>query len=95
MGSRRTVRLTLYTKPDCPLCDDAKMLLRDLQRSFSLDVDEVDIASRDHLMRRYGELVPVVKIEAGPSLFGKINGDRLREAVSLAAIAGGRDPGPI
>ncbi|MFQ5946757.1 MAG: glutaredoxin family protein [Anaerolineae bacterium] len=95
MGSRRAVRLTFYTKEDCRLCDDAKLLLQSLQGSFSIEVDEVDIASKEHLERRFGEVVPVVKIEGGPSLFGKIDGDRLRQAVSLAAVAGGSDRGPI
>ncbi len=91
MGSRCTVRLVLYTKEDCHLCDDAKTLLHDLRGSLRLDVEEVDIASRDRLRRMYGELVPVVKIEGGPSLFGKIDADRLREAVSSAAVGVGRD----
>lgn len=91
MRSRRAVRVTLYTKQDCPLCDEAKRVLHELRRGFALSVEEVDIASRESLAERYGELVPVLKIAGGPSLFGKIDPDRLREAVSSAARAGGGD----
>lgn len=58
------MRVTLYTKSDCGLCDQAKEELRALQAEFPHKLIEVDIEAEPRLMERFGEEVPVV--EAGP-----------------------------
>ena len=52
----------IFGKPDCHLCHEAKTLLQNLQCSHSFRLCEVDISTREHLMDRYGEEIPVVFI---------------------------------
>jgi glutaredoxin len=54
----RTPRLTLYSRPGCHLCDEARAALQRVGAPF----DEVDITSDDALHRRYLERIPVVKL---------------------------------
>jgi glutaredoxin len=52
-------RITLYGRPGCHLCDDARALLERVGEPF----DEVDIESDDALLKRYLERIPVVAID--------------------------------
>jgi glutaredoxin len=51
-------RLTLYSRPGCHLCDEARAALQRVGAPF----DEVDITSDDALHRRYLERIPVVML---------------------------------
>jgi len=58
------MRVTLYTKKDCTLCDQARADLAELQPSVPHRLVEIDIESDPVLSARHGESVPVV--ETGP-----------------------------
>ena len=56
--------VTLYTRPGCHLCDEAReaiLALREELRGFELV--EVDIESDTDLHRRYLERIPVVVVD--------------------------------
>ena len=57
-------RLTLYGRPGCHLCDDARAVLDRVGEPY----DEVDIESDDELFKRYLERIPVVAVD-GEELF--------------------------
>jgi glutaredoxin len=63
-----TPTVTLYGRPGCHLCDDARAALRRAQREFPFTLREVDITTDDALHRRYLERIPVVALE-GEELF--------------------------
>lgn len=50
--------VTLYSNPDCHLCDLAYQLLT----SLSLTVTVIDIQSSPALMEKYGLTIPVVAL---------------------------------
>ena len=58
------MRVTLYTKKDCTLCDEARAHLAELQPSVPHRLVEIDIESDPVLTARHGDSVPVV--ETGP-----------------------------
>ncbi|MGH2961447.1 MAG: glutaredoxin family protein [Solirubrobacterales bacterium] len=56
-------RVTLYTRPGCHLCDEARARLEELRgggRGFELA--EVNIEEDERLHARYLERIPVVEI---------------------------------
>jgi glutaredoxin len=53
------MRLVLYSRPGCHLCDDARLVLERIGKPF----DEVDIESDDELLKRYLERIPVVSLD--------------------------------
>jgi len=53
------MEVTLYTKSDCPLCDDAKEAIH----AAGLTAQEVDIDRDPELQRRFSNDVPVVFID--------------------------------
>ena len=54
-----TPRITLYGRPDCHLCDDARAVLERVGEPFA----EVDIEGDDALFKRYLERIPVVCVD--------------------------------
>ena len=76
-------RVTLYSKPDCHLCEIAKERIANVRRSTAFELDTVDITSDPVLYARYQERIPVVYLE-GKEVFAyriseKILTQKLRE----------------
>jgi glutaredoxin len=63
-----TPTVTLYGRPGCHLCDDARAALLRVQRQAPFALEEIDITTDDELHRRYLERIPVVALE-GEELF--------------------------
>jgi glutaredoxin len=60
--------LTLYGRPGCHLCDEARTQLLALAPELGFTLAERDIEADDDLLRRYLERIPVVALE-GEELF--------------------------
>ena len=63
-----TPAVTLYSRPGCHLCDDARVALERVRADTPFRLDEVDITTDDALHRRYLERIPVVCLD-GQELF--------------------------
>jgi glutaredoxin len=62
------VTITLYSKPDCHLCADARETLQTLRAELGFELEERDITLDDALQRDYFERIPVVALD-GEELF--------------------------
>ena len=61
----RTV--TLYTRPGCHLCDEARdAILRLRGEGSQFELEEIDIETDDELHRAYLERIPVVAVDGEP-----------------------------
>jgi glutaredoxin len=60
--------VTLYSRPGCHLCDDARAALERVRARTPFALEEVDITLDDDLHRRYLERIPVVAL-GGEELF--------------------------
>lgn len=56
------LEVVLYTRAGCHLCDDAKQLLRQLQRKTPFEFEEIDIDRDPQLQQRYNDEVPVILV---------------------------------
>jgi glutaredoxin len=61
-------KVTLYSKPDCPLCDEARGALGRVRDRVRFDLTEVDITADRALDAAYRERIPVVAVD-GEELF--------------------------
>lgn len=77
-------RITLYGKPDCPLCDRAERWLRKFQRRFRFEIDVIDITQDPSLFERYCFDIPVIEVPGGPQLAGRLDERTLRGFLSEA-----------
>jgi glutaredoxin len=70
--------VTLYTKPDCCLCDEALEAIERVQRDVGFALERVDISVDPSLEARYGERIPVV-VANGVEVFEyRVEEDALR-----------------
>jgi len=60
LASAQPLEVTLYTRPGCHLCEDAKALLQPLLREFAATFREVNVDEDPELQRRYGSDIPVI-----------------------------------
>jgi glutaredoxin len=60
------VRLTIYSKPGCHLCEEMKGLVHRVLRQPAQDgiaIDEIDISTDQTLLDQYGLEIPVLLID--------------------------------
>jgi glutaredoxin len=55
--------VTVYSRPDCHLCEEAIATLRRLQRELGFGLAERDIDADEALQRAYFERVPVIALD--------------------------------
>ena len=60
--------VTLYGKPGCHLCDDARAIVARVRAQHPFELREVDVSLDPVLLREYGERIPVVEVD-GEELF--------------------------
>jgi glutaredoxin len=60
--------VTLYGKPGCHLCDDAREVVERVRKEHPFELREVDISLDPALFREYGERIPVLALN-GEELF--------------------------
>jgi glutaredoxin len=60
--------VTLYGKPGCHLCDDARAAVERARTSRPFELLEVDVSLDPVLNRRYGRRIPVLLLD-GEELF--------------------------
>jgi hypothetical protein len=55
--------VTLYGKPGCCLCEEARADIEALRERRAFELREVDVSLDPVLNRRFGERIPVVEID--------------------------------
>jgi glutaredoxin len=76
--------ITLYGRPGCHLCDDAREALLRVRARAPFTLREVDIEADDDLLRRYLERIPVVTLN-GEELFDyHVDEEALRSRLALS-----------
>jgi glutaredoxin len=78
--------VTLYGRPGCHLCDDAREVLERVRRDTPFRLVERDIETDDELLRRYLERIPVVAVGGRELSDFFVDEDALRAALSSAGL---------
>ncbi len=56
-------KVTLYGKPGCCLCDEARAAVDAVRAERDFELTEVDVSADPRLWNAYGERIPVVEID--------------------------------
>lgn len=73
--------VTLVGKPGCHLCDDARLVVREVCEETGVSWEEKDITQDEELHREYWEQIPVVLIDDEQHTFWRVDPARLRSAL--------------
>jgi glutaredoxin len=80
--------VTLYTRPGCHLCDEAKAAITPLLREFGAALREVNIDADPVLRERYGLDVPVMYIGAHKAAKHRVDLAQFRRQLEQARQGG-------
>jgi len=76
-----TARVTLYSRPGCHLCDDARAVVERVCADLGEEYDEVSILDDPALLERYAEEIPVTLVDGRQHDFWRVDEARLRTAL--------------
>jgi glutaredoxin len=71
-------RVTIYGKPGCHLCDEARAVVAEVRRERPFDLIEVDITFDAGINRRYAERIPVVEVNGEEAFEYVVEPEELR-----------------
>jgi len=80
-----STRLTLISKPDCHLCDEARdvisTVLAELNAGDAVTLEEVSILDDAELNARHWDEIPVLMIDGAVHTIWRVDPVRLRDAL--------------
>ncbi len=74
--------MTLYGRPGCHLCDDARAVVEQVCTELVESYVEVSIDDDPDLQRRFGEEIPVTFVDGRQHDFWRVDPARLRAALT-------------
>jgi glutaredoxin len=77
--------VTLYGKPGCHLCEEAREVVEAVRAQHPFNLEEVDITRDAALERAYRERIPVVAIDGEEALELVIERSELEERLASMA----------
>jgi glutaredoxin len=78
-------QLTLYGKPGCHLCEEARAVVLEVRERRPFELEEVDITLDPALEARYRERIPVIAIGGQETLELVIEAVELEECLASMA----------
>ena len=81
-------RVTLYSKPGCHLCEDARAVVERVCADLGESYEEISILDDPALAERYGEEIPVTLVDGRQHDFWRVSEERLRAALAAPPSEG-------
>ena len=72
------IRLTLYGRADCHLCEEMRAVVEDVVREIPATVEEVDVDGDPALVAAYGDQVPVLCVNGRKAFKYRVDAPALR-----------------
>lgn len=82
------IRLTLYSRPGCHLCEDMKALIARVAQRKPVELVEVDISTDAALEQRYGVEIPVLELDGRKIAKYRIGEEALARALTYEGHEG-------
>lgn len=79
------MKVTLYTRRGCHLCDEAKQAIAAAARRATFDYEELDIDADPELRRLYNEEVPVITVDGRKAFQYRLTAEALLERLAAGA----------
>jgi len=82
MSQSAETRITLYSRPGCHLCDEARAVIETVCADTGEAYAEVDIDQDPDLRERFTNEVPVTYVDGRQHDFWRVSEQRLRAALA-------------
>jgi glutaredoxin len=77
--------VTIYGKPGCHLCDEARAAVAQARSVRDFDLREIDVSIDPGLSRKYGERIPVVAVDGNELFELGVSAEELGAALDRAS----------
>lgn len=84
-GGASPVRVTLYTREGCHLCEDAAAALADLARELPIEVHPIDIDADPVLKQRFNDVAPAIAVAGQVVTSAPVDIEAVRQAIRQAS----------
>jgi len=81
----------IFSKPDCPLCVEAKAHLMRLQVQWGFELREVNIAKEHTLLAQYGARIPLVWVNGRLACKYRVDEQALRQKLQMPRPQAGEE----
>ena len=82
MAGNAGPRVTLYGRPGCHLCDDARAVIEAVCAELGEDYAEISIDDDPELQARFANEIPVTFVDGRQHDFWRVDPARLRRALT-------------
>ena len=80
------MKLTLYSRADCCLCDEMKAAIRQVTAKLPLELQEIDVDSDAQLKQLYGDEVPVLFIDGRKAFKYRVTAKQLKRRLARRSL---------
>ncbi|MCZ6820134.1 MAG: glutaredoxin family protein [Calditrichaeota bacterium] len=88
-NSKTQIKVEIFSKRDCPLCDIAKAILVKVQEEIPFELQTIDITGDRELFSEYKEQIPVIFINGSKAFKYRVDESELRKRLVRHAPAPG------
>jgi len=74
------MKVQFYSRPNCPLCEDARLILQLVVEDVKLEIEEINIEEDDQIHEKYLLRIPVIVCAGEVVQEGRIDYPTLLEA---------------
>ena len=74
------MKVQFYSRSNCPLCEEARLMLELVKEDIYLDIEEINIEEDDELHEKYLLRIPVIESKGHIIQEGRIDYPTLLEA---------------
>ena len=75
------LKVEIYSKPNCHLCEHAKEILQRLQLESPFILQETNIEANEKYLEFYKEKIPVILLDGELIFYGRISEKALRKKI--------------
>ncbi len=76
------MQIQFYTRPNCSLCEEARLMIQLVSEDIELDIEEINIENNDRIHEKYVIRIPVIEREGIVIQEGRIDYPTLLEALT-------------
>jgi glutaredoxin len=81
------LQLTLYSRSECCLCDEMKVVLSQVRQEFPFELEEIDISCSTELEARFGQEIPVLFVNGHKAFKYRLTARELRRRLAREGVS--------
>ena len=83
-SSAEKVRVILYSRPGCHLCEEARQAIQTAECSEEYTLEEINIESDPELLRLYRYDIPVITIDGVEAFRHRLTSDEFKQRLGAS-----------